>query len=420
MYRYFIFAIWLFAAGMVTPAFAGDGFSLGQVIEKALSQSPSLKAFKSSIDAAKGQQKQAGLWANPEIGIDAENIAGSGAYKGSDSAEITYGISQELRIGGELSASRKIAGKELEIAELDYQSAALDLIMDVTSAYAEAVTAEENVRLATEQKSLASDVLKSVNTRVNAAAAPLIQKSRAEVESSASSIALDNAIIARDTALGKLAVLTGEPTVSFTLNSNDFYEADKIEVIGEEGLKNNPDIIKLQKGFEQSKEFLAYERAVAIPNPRINAGVRDLREDGEQAFIVGVSLPIAVFDTNRGNIDKARSQVSKTEFDNRQTELNAKAGFHQAKREMDSAYRQAQTLKAQILPSADNAFKLAREGYGLGRFPYMEVLDAQRSLFGVRQQHIEALKEFHIAKARVERFTALHISMIEKGEGDEK
>lgn len=55
------------------------------------------------------------------------------------------------------------------------------------------------MRLTTEQKALAEDVLKSVSVRVGAAAAPLIQKNRAEVERSCSAtIALDKAQRERD------------------------------------------------------------------------------------------------------------------------------------------------------------------------------------------------------------------------------
>ena len=75
---------------------------------------------------------------------------------------------------------------------------------------------------------------------------------------------------------------------------------------------------------------------------------------------------------------------------------------------MENAYFQANTLKTQILPSAQKAFSLAREGYGLGRFPYIEVLDAQRSLFSVKQQHIAALRSYHTARAVLERLTASH------------
>lgn len=391
------------------------GFTLDDAIAMALEQSPRLKAFNSGVAVAKGEQQQAGVWANPQVGVEAENVAGRGNYRGFDSAEVTYGVTQEFQIGGKISARESIASKGLEIASLDEQAAMLDIIRDVTTTYAEVVAAEENVRLATEQKELADDVLKSVSIRVGAAAAPLIQKSRAEVERSTATIALDKANRTREIARKKLAALMGEDRFVLPLDTTAFYAIAKPESTAlEDRLKANPDLVKLGSSLEQSKARLELERANAIPDPLLSVGLRDFRDSGDQAFVVGVSLPIPVFNANRGNIEKARHDVSRTEMDNRQMALNTSAELTQAHERMENAYMQAQTLKAEILPSADKAFRLAREGYGLGRFPYLEVLDAQRSLFGVKQQQIDAIREFHTAKAQVERLTATHLGTIQK------
>lgn len=390
-----------------------SSLSLEEAVSRALAWSPRLKAFSSSIEASKGELLQSGAWQNPEIGLEAENFAGSGPYNGFDSAEVTYGVTQQLEIGGKIPARKKIAGKGLEIASIDQQVATLDLIRDVTVAYAEAVAAEETVRLASEQKDLAADVLKSVGIRVNAAAAPLIQRSRAEVERSTTAIALDIAMRERDISRISLAALLGEEQLFETLDTSSFYVVSAPNPISiEDGLKTNPDLAKLDTTLEQSKGMLDLEKANAVPDPRISVGVRDLRDSGDQAFVVGISLPIPVFNANQGNIGKARNTVLKNEFDNQQAALLLRSELIRAEQQMETAYMQAEILNTEIMPSADKAFSLAREGYGLGRFPYLEVLDAQRSLFGVKQQRIAALKSYHISRATVERLTAANLAKI--------
>jgi cobalt-zinc-cadmium efflux system outer membrane protein len=398
-----------------------SGFTLDEAIAKALEQSPRLKAFNSGVAAARGEQRQAGAWQNPEVNYSLENFGGGAAYNLISPRQNSFGVSQLIEVGGKISARENIAGKGLEIASLDEQAATLDVIRDVTTAYAEAVAAEENVRLATEQKELAVDVLKSVSVRVGAAAAPLIQKSRAEVERSTATIALDKANRERDISRKKLAATMGEDRFTLPLDSTAFYAITKPELAPlEEKLKANPDLVKLGSSLEQSKARLDLERANAIPDPRFNAGIIEIPSANDKAFVVGVSLPIPVFNANRGNIEKARHEVSRTEMDNRQMALNASAELTQAHERMENSFVQAETLKTEILPSADKAFRLAREGYGLGRFPYLEVLDAQRSLFGVKQQQIEAIREFHTAKAQVERLTATRLSQLQKsGENHE-
>lgn len=390
------------------------GFTLNEAITKALLQSPRLKGFNSGVSAAKGEQRQAGAWVNPEITYSLENVGGGSAYRAISPRQSSYGVSQLIEIGGKISARNHIARKGVEIASLEVRAAALDVIRDVTIAYVDIVAAEEHIRLATEQKALAEDVLKSVSARVDSAAAPLIQKSRAEVELSVAIIALDKATRERDITRKKLASLMGEETFMQSLDVESFFTITKPDYAYlEEKLKDNPDIIKLDSSLDQSKARLALERANAIPDPRINVGMIDIPSAQDQAFVVGVSLPIPVYNVNRGNIDKARGEINRTELDNRQQIFDMGAELTSVYEQMQNAYVQAETLNTHILPSAEKAFELARTGYGLGRFPYLEVLDAQRSLFGVKQQHIEAIREFHVAKAKVERLTALHLNIIQ-------
>jgi cobalt-zinc-cadmium efflux system outer membrane protein len=244
---------------------------------------------------------------------------------------------------------------------------------------------------------------------VDSAAAPLIQKSRAEVEQSTMVIALDSAIRQREIARKNLAVLLGEEQLISVLDNTAFYSINKVLT---EKTTTNPDVLKLKATLDRSMARLALEKANVIPDPRFTLGLRNFKESGYQAFVAGISLPIPVLNTNRGNIEKVRSEVSRTEYDNRHVMLLLNAEFHRAQQEMESAYLQADTLQTQILPAAEKAFELAREGYALGRFPYLEVLDAQRSLFGVRQQHIAVLQSFHAARATVERLTAVHLPRI--------
>jgi outer membrane protein, heavy metal efflux system len=303
----------------------------------------------------------------------------------------------------------EIADKGVQIAGLELQAASLDLIRDVTIAYAEAVAAEENVRLATEQKALAEDVLKSVTARVDAAASPLIQKSRAEVERASAAVALDSAQRERAISFKTLATLLGDKDAAFKLDSKAFFTLGKKEsAVDEEQLKDNPDLAKLGTALEQSKARLELERANAIPDPMLNAGLVQIPSARGSALVMGLSIPIPVLNVNRGNIRKAQSEVIKTEEDNRYAELSLKSDLTRAEQQMKNAYVMARTLSTEILPSAQKAFSLAREGYGLGRFPYIEVLDAQRSLFGARQQHIAALRAYHTSRAMLERLTAKH------------
>ena len=56
-----------------------------------------------------------------------------------------------------------------------------------------------------------------------------------------------------------------------------------------------------------------------------------------------------------------------------------------------------------VLPGATEALVAATRGFELGKFSFLETLDAQRTLFQARAQYLRALAEAHGAAADIDR-----------------
>ncbi len=385
--------------------------SLADATQRALAASPHIKASGAALEASKGEHQQAGALPNPELGVEAENVAGGGPYSGFDSAEVTLGVSQQIELGGKRSSRVNIAQQNMTLADMDNTAARLTLIRDVTVAYADVAAAEAQVTLAEEQKKLAEGILRNVAKRVEAARDPLIERSKAQVAMSTSTIALDKAQRELTVARKRLNSLLGEQSSDYVLDNEAFFnitEPPTSEAL-EKALAKNPDIARWQAAIARSEATLELEQANAVPDPRINVGVREFRETNDRAFVVGLSIPIPVFNANQGNIAKANAEVNRTGFEASQAKVTLGAEATRTSEELHSAYSQAKTLRDSILPAAKKAFVLAQEGYDVGRFPYLEVLDAQRTLYGAREQYHAALKEYHTKRAELERLTATHL-----------
>ena len=52
-------------------------------------------------------------------------------------------------------------------------------------------------------------------------------------------------------------------------------------------------------------------------------------------------------------------------------------------------------LQSEVLPGAQAAFDAATKGFELGKFAYLDVLDAQRTLLQARAQYLRALADAH-------------------------
>ena len=68
----------------------------------------------------------------------------------------------------------------------------------------------------------------------------------------------------------------------------------------------------------------------------------------------------------------------------------------------------------EIIPSALRAYNQASEGYGLGRFSFLELLDAQRTLYEMQEAHLNSLLQFHRAKAQVDFLMSAHAELIQQ------
>lgn len=388
--------------------YVASGVNLQTAIDRALQNSPRIKSAAASVLATEGVRSQSDAWMNPEIGFQAENFSGDGRYKGIDSAEITYGVTQVIEVGGKRSGRRAVAEQGVALSRHDQVLTRINVVRDATVAYTNAVAAQEMLTLAEEQKETAGGLYQEVGERVDAAREPLIQKSKAQITVSTAKFAHERAERELGHAKHVLSNMWGGHEANFPLDTSDFFvlTPPMAEAEAETKMDKNPAYTRMESNFAKMQAQYELEKSNAIPDPRINVGVRDLRDTGDQAFIAGISIPIPVFNQNSGNIERARQEVSKAESDTQAVRLAMINELHEALETQLNAYRNADNLKKSILPSAEKAFSLSRQGYRTGKFPYLEVLDAQRTLFDVKEQYIAALKEYHIAKAEVDRLTA--------------
>lgn len=390
-----------------------------QAVDEALTHAPRVASADAGIKSAQGALAQADTSPNPSLGVEGENIGGNGQYTGFDSAEITYGLSQQIELGGKRSAREDAAKKQLTLAKLDAAIVRLDVERDVKQAFATAVAAQESLRLAEDALNIAQQEMKSVSRRVAEAASPLIQKSKAEVTLATATFNVEQARQEQAVARTQLATLLGRPAIHETLDAASFFEVSEPTVKEMDAVEQTPDMARLRMEQDRAEALLDVQKAGAIPDPTVSLGVRELRQTDDQAFVLGLSIPLPVMNSNRGNIAQARAEVTRTASDQQGQRLALLQRYSAARGALRTAYIKATSYSSTVLPAAEEAFKLSRQGYGAGKFQYLEVLDAQRTLFDARAQYMGALRDYHLRKADLERLsTPFAPAMKSKGDSD--
>ena len=154
---------------------------------------------------------------------------------------------------------------------------------------------------------------------------------------------------------------------------------------------------------------IGVERAARVPDLTLTLGRQreQAREAGLEArrsqTVLGLSVPLPLFTRNEGKLlaalhraDKARNEVAAAGRD-------AAAALASAHARYELARGEAVLLRHDLVPSAQSAYELTLKGFEYGKFSFLDVLDAQRTLFQVRSRECDALREAWQAYADVER-----------------
>jgi cobalt-zinc-cadmium efflux system outer membrane protein len=404
--RFIIITGFAFSLPLATMS-SDRSLSFDQAWEQAQQHNPDLAAARSHVEAAESATTQAGTRPNPELSLEAENFGGSGANSGWDSAETTLLISQPVETGGKRRArsAEALAGTALSKSELT--ACQLDLWYALVVRYAEALQAGEQESLADENVRLTGERYRLVSQRVQAGKVAPLEATRAAVESDLAGAGQSKAHRQTLLAYRQLAALLGMTQPDFTTLDGrlDSVREGTPPPSAADSHTVAPDLIRAQKEYHAKQASLQREKAQAYPDVVLSAGLRQFEETGDTAWIGGISLPLPLFNRNRGGIQQARLELSRAG----QLQQAAILKQHLAQEEwrvvLENAWSELVVLRDKALPAARDAMEKAKTGYEQGKFSYLEWVDAEHSFVTLRARWITTLTEFHKARAALGRLS---------------
>lgn len=367
-------------------AAGADPVSLAQALAQGAEQSPRVAEAKAKADAAEARARQAGASPNPELSLEAENFAGTGAFQGLRSTETTLALSQRIELGGKRGARVAVASSERDFAFLSFRAAEADLARDIRVAHADLRAAEDRAVLARGNVGQARELARTAKLLVEVGRDPPLRQLRAEAllaEAQAEEARAFGELLAARRLLADL-IGTSDPELS-------------AEVAGDEPAPGTlppatPSLDEQLAAAERdaAQARIRVARADAIPDVTASGGVRRFNDGRETAFVAGISIPLPVRNRNRGGIDAAQSDALAGEAALSQARLTARRAQHDARMLLGAADARVDALSGPSLAQAEEAVRLARLGYSAGRFSLLELLDAQAALTTAKTALIEA------------------------------
>lgn len=378
--------------------------TFSEAVHRTLNLSPRIKVVESDVESKAGDSVQAKLLPNPVAGWSVENVFGNKKWHGWNAAESRYEVAQLVELGGKRGYRSQVAEYAYIASLSGYEAAKLETLNRLTKMFVQVAANQEQLNVAEYQLKIAKEALDTVSAKLEAGKVSQIQQNKAEIALTNAQIMLMRSQVELFNSKERLAALWGAFIPDFERVDYPFFEIEKPRELNLciDDLRNNPELIQSQYDHLAAHQSYLLQKSGQVPDVTISFGVKTLRDTGEKGMILGAALPIPVFNQNQGNIRKAESEIAKTHTEFHQVQLMLENKLTIAHKQLVQAYNEAHTIQNSVLKSANQTFELATEGYKEGKFEYLELLDAQRTLSDVMERYIQALLTYHQKLAEIE------------------
>lgn len=346
---------------------------------------PYLIVGEAETRAAEGRAQQAYARPNPTLDLQVENVGGDGSYRDFQSAETTLSIGQTLELGGKRGARVATAKAELDTARSRAVLGRVAYARDLVVAYATAEAASERLVVARESHELAEADARAARLLVDNGKEAELRALQARAAVSVAQAEISRAEAESGGALARLAALTGGERTFTAVTPGALDHAWRLSAVAAQA----PTVAVAEAEQRVATRKLDLEHRRATPDVTVNFGIRRLAGEDATAAVAGFSLPLPLFDRNRGAVKAARAEADAARARLLMAQADAVADRRGAEGEAAAAERSAAAAR-EGEAAAREAYRLARLGYEAGKLPLLELLSARRDLVAARQRNVEA------------------------------
>lgn len=392
-------AIMLLALVVLQCSVAAEELTLAQAIELAVKCNPTVAAGQMSANATTEAAHGAKALANPEL-IVAPSVVGEA---GSDSALL---LSQPLELNGSRKARARIAGQEAVAAGQDARAVRRDIVLRVKQLYWATARAQQLVTLNQENVAYLEALAKAVRKQVDVGKIPGAQAIKTDVELARARQELAQAQLELDSTRTALAAVLNR-TCGDSLGMADKLTFTEIAIdrnkLVATAISCRPEALASAAQLGAALGQISAAKANRIPDIALQARKESFDSElNDGGVALAVTLPILDWGSARAAIRQAKMTAQSRQKQVEAARNSVTLDVDQAILEVKTAAKVVQEYQGGILDKSAQLAVMAQKGYERGATSYLEVLEAQRTLRGVRTEYLSALANHTKAVAQLE------------------
>ncbi|HSI48881.1 MAG TPA: TolC family protein [Ideonella sp.] len=390
------------AATLLSPFLAqaqpASPLTLEKALQLASTGSPVLSAARRELEASDGALQQAGTFPNPALNASVEDTRRA-------TRTTTATLDFPIELGGKRQARVTAAERGQDLARAELGNAQAQLRATVVASYFSVLLAQARVQLADDSAALATRAADAIAKRVAAGKVSPVDETRARVDQANAQLEAAEAVAELQAARHGLAALWGDEQPGFSEVTGDASQLPSPAALPElrQQLDASPALQASRIEASRRQAMVEVERSKAVPDITLSLGAKRDNELGRTQAVIGVSIPLPLFDRNQGSVLEAGRRALQAEDAHRATRLRLLGELQQATGQLALARSSVQTLQDTVLPAAQRAFDAASQGFEAGKFGFIDVIDAQRALLQARSRYLNTLSGAHQAAATIDR-----------------
>ncbi|HUS36870.1 MAG TPA: TolC family protein [Verrucomicrobiae bacterium] len=409
-----LFSHLVLAAGVLSggaaqgpAAAATNSLTLEALVADVLEHNPELNFYTAEVAAAKGERRTASTRQNPEVATEIGRKSVRGGGLSDEGLAWSVALKQPFEWPGRIPLRKAIANRQVKLAELGYAQFKAALA-------SKARTLAYNV-FASQQKATAA---REVADRFHALREVLVQRDPAGltpalelriIESTEITMQRDatQEELAAQSALLELNQLRGQPftnALSIAEPKLLFGSAPSSDALIDAARTNNFELMMRKAELEQQGFKVSLARHERYPTVSVGPFLSQERAgDTENIVGVGVSIPVPLWNRNKGNIETAKARELQAQTSFLITQLEVERKVTEQRLRYETKLNEMSKWRPDSIEQFREAATLSDRHYRLGAVPvatYVELqkqyLEAVEALLDTKREALEAGQQLEL------------------------
>ncbi|SHI58401.1 Outer membrane protein OprM precursor [Vibrio aerogenes CECT 7868] len=398
---------------------------LQSLIESALKNNKDLKQTLLNVASLQAQYRIQDSARFPALNVDgsgtrqrtSDAVTGNGTVYSSQYSATVGVTSYELDLFGRVKNLSDQALESYIAEDENRRSAVISLVSEVASAYIRLLAEQELLNLTKDTVKAYKETLALVQTRYDSgySSALTLAQSKTALHSAEATLATYKLSVSQQ--YNTLRQLIGAPLklkIESRLPEEDGRMLTALAVgAPSELLLSRPDILSAEHSLKAANANVGAARAAFFPRISLTANAGSMSSSlddlfgsgsGMWQFIPSISVPVFDWGNNQASLDVAKISKQKSVIAYQQA---IETGFKEVSDALlgQQYYMEEWHAQQSNLAANKDYYDLAKMRYEQGNDSYMDLLDAQRSLFSARESELSA--HLNLLVSRVSLYKAL-------------